>query len=179
MVNNTRYIIFNILNDLFKSNKSLNIIFKQYLSDSLKRTEKNFIINITKGILRHKHGLDKNINFYSKKKPDFKTRILLYIGIYQIIFCNSIPNYASVDTTTDLASKISKYTKNFINAILRKVCDNSLIIDTNTINYNRNNCSKWLYGRMLSSYNQQDIINYLKISSDKPKIWLRINKDNK
>ena len=133
MGNNTRYIIFNILNDLFKSNKSLNIIFKNYLNDSLKRTEKNFIINITKGILRNKYALDKNIIFYSKKKPDLKTRILLYIGIYQIIFCDSIPNYASVNTTTDLAKKISKYTKNFINAILRKVTNKSLRFENNSI----------------------------------------------
>ena len=76
MNNKPRDIIFDLILDFFSSNKSFKIIIEKSLNDSLelRRTDKNFIINISKGILRYKTLLDFNISKYSKiEKIDKKT----------------------------------------------------------------------------------------------------------
>ena len=108
--NNARYIIFNIIYRFLDTKKSLKII----LDNSIKKIYSNqkdvsFITNAVKGILRDKKILDENIYLYSKSKNiDKKTLALLYLGTYQLLYCNSVPDYASINTTVDISKSVQK-----------------------------------------------------------------------
>jgi len=177
---NSRTIIFKILKDFKKTNKSYTTISNYYLSNVISKKERGFILNITKGIFRNIYLLDENIKYYSKnKKIDKSTQLLLYIGIYQIIFCNSIPDYAAVNSTIDLASIYSKRSKSFINAILRKVSDKPISFNDNVKIFKKLNCPNIIYKKLSKSYGAENINNYLTQSLQKPKLSIRINNSNK
>ena len=71
------------------------------------------------GTIEKKIYLDYIIEKYSKIKLseiELDTKCLLRMGLYQLIFCDKIPDYSAVSESVSLANKKSK---GFVNAILR------------------------------------------------------------
>ena len=71
------------------------------------------------GTLEKKLYLDYIIKSYSKiklKDIEIDTKCVLRLGLYQLIFCDKIPDYSAIDESVSLAPK---KTKGFVNAILR------------------------------------------------------------
>ncbi len=85
--------------------------------------------NLTKGIVKMHLKLDHIIRQFTDpqryESTDIKTRCLLYLGLYQIIYLDSIPEHAAVNETVELAkSQLSPGTADFVNAILRNYLRN-------------------------------------------------------
>ena len=176
MENNSRFIAFVIIKDLLNYNKSHNRLLEDNLYTGLGSKDRNLLMHITKGVFRNKYFLDENINFYSKnKKIDNVTLSLLYLGSFQILLCDFIPNYAAVNTTMDIASKKSKKSKTFINAILRKISNNSISFNKRTQSHKLLDCPEWLYDKLIEDHDKDSVEKYLKIARSKPKIWIRVN----
>ena len=175
----SRYTVFKILYRFFTTKVSLKSIHEDTFSENfLSPNEISFIINLVKGVLRDKKILDQNIFLYSKiKKVDRKTRILLYIGIYQLLYCNSVPNYAAINTTVDLSKTISKSSSGFINAILRKISKvpykktKNLQVNSPDIYYSY---PEWLLNHLYGAYSNR-IYSICEVNATQPPIWLRIN----
>ena len=71
------------------------------------------------GTIEKKLYLDYIISKYSKIKVsdiEIDTKCLLRLGLYQLIFCDKIPDYSAVSETVELSGR---KTKGFVNAILR------------------------------------------------------------
>ncbi len=182
MNNSPRDIIFNLILEFLSSNKSFKIINESTFKnlESFSRRDKNFITNISKGILRYKNVLDYNIAAHSKiKKIDKKTLSLLYIGIYQLLYCDSIPDYAAVNSTVNLAKSKHKKSTNFINAILRKTVSFPFKInqDSSDKDYEKVDFmhSKWFNEKLKNQYSKSVAIQILKSNLKKPKLWIRVN----
>ena len=182
MNNSPRDIIFRIILKFLESDISLKLIIDSYTSknNNFSKRDISFINNVSKGIIRFKSVLDYNIFKHSKQKTiDNKTLSLLYLGLYQIIYCDSIPNYASVNTTIDLAKIKSKKSKSFINAILRKNDKNFLKIDSNSSYDKLKKISfgyrKWQVNKLIKDYGINKTRQFLIQNLDIPKIWFRIN----
>lgn len=169
---NPRYIIYEILYNFFTTKTSLKFIIGKY---PLKRKDSAFIINILKGILRDKKILDQNIYLYSKrKKNDLKSMILLYIGTYQLLYCDSVPDYAAINTTVDMAKSINIKSSGFINAILRNINRQPYKRDkTNPIDIYYS-YPKWFLGELSKIY-KNEIHSICEINSKEPPLWIRIN----
>ncbi|MCI1520970.1 MAG: hypothetical protein LKH51_06700, partial [Eubacterium sp.] len=56
---------------------------------------------------------------YSKMKP--QVSVLLHMGAYQILFMDSVPDYAAVNSCAEMASSVCRPQKGFINAVLRNL----------------------------------------------------------
>lgn len=56
---------------------------------------------------------------YGKLKP--QVSVLLHMGAYQILFMDSVPDYAAVNGCTETASAVCRPQKGFINAVLRNL----------------------------------------------------------
>ncbi len=56
---------------------------------------------------------------YMKLKP--QVNILLHMGAYQILFMDSVPDYAAVNGCTELAATVCRPQKGFVNAVLRNL----------------------------------------------------------
>lgn len=78
--------------------------------------------NLTLGILRKQIYLDKVIEkFVGKKKLDFSIRIILRVGLFQLLFLDKIPAYSAINEAVNLVQKAEKTSaKGLVNAVLRR-----------------------------------------------------------
>ena len=113
----------------------LKVISKNIFSDKLlhQMTKKinqagersDLLYVLVKGVIKMHVNLEYIASQYTDpmkfSNTNIKIKILLYIGLYQLIYCDYIPQHAAVNETVSIAKKMygEKIAK-FINAILRK-----------------------------------------------------------
>lgn len=99
------------------SNIELNHQIKQ-----LKPDNPAFVRELVYGVLENKIYLDHMLTqlipkgLKGVKKP---IKVLLRMGLYQIIFMDSVPEYAAVNETVKLARKVAPGRDGFLNGVLR------------------------------------------------------------
>lgn len=120
---NAREVAFKILCDIEidknYSNMAINKIFK---NEKINDKDKGLATELVYGVIENRKYLDFIINKLSKikvKKMSSFVKIILRMGTYQILFLDSIEDYAAVNETVKLASKYDGKSKGFVNAILR------------------------------------------------------------
>ena len=98
---------------------------KMLASDEL--SNKGFIREIVYGLTENKIYLDYILDKFIKKgaaKTKLQALIILRMGVYQILFMNSVPNYAAVNESVALARRFARGTDGFINGVLRNFIRN-------------------------------------------------------
>jgi len=127
----------------------LKVISKNIFSDKLlhQMTKKinqagersDLLYVLVKGVIKMSGNLEYIASFYTDPKlyanTNIKIKILLYMGLYQLIYCDYIPQHASVFETVSIAKKMygDKVAK-FINAILRKyIREDKIVYPTDVI----------------------------------------------
>ncbi len=78
-----------------------------------------------KGVIKKKQKLEYILSFYTDpdkyQDTDIKIKVMLYLGLYQLIYLDSIPPHAAVHETVELAKKqLSPAVGDFVNAVLRE-----------------------------------------------------------
>ncbi len=87
----------------------------------------SFVRNLVYGVLENKILLDYIINGFLKKdikSLGAKEKTILRMGIYQLGYMNSVPEYAGVNESVKLAKKYCKGRDGFINGVLRNYARN-------------------------------------------------------
>ena len=90
-------------------------------------SNKGFIREIVYGVTENKIYLDYILDKFIKKgaaKTKLQALIILRMGVYQILFMNSVPNYAAVNESVALARRFARGTDGFINGVLRNFIRN-------------------------------------------------------
>ena len=98
---------------------------KMLASDEL--SNKGFIREIVYGVTENKIYLDYILDKFIKKgaaKTKLQALIILRMAVYQILFMNSVPNYAAVNESVALARRFARGTDGFINGVLRNFIRN-------------------------------------------------------
>ncbi|NQT64693.1 MAG: 16S rRNA (cytosine(967)-C(5))-methyltransferase RsmB [FCB group bacterium] len=113
----------------------LKVISKNIFSDKLlhQMTKKinqagersDLLYVLVKGVIKMQTNLEYIASGYTDSKKfsntNIKIKILLYMGLYQLIYCDYIPQHAAVNETVSIAKKMyGEKVANFINAILRE-----------------------------------------------------------
>ena len=107
-----------------ETNSFANIILPKLLEESsLDQRDKNLITEIVYGTTRMRRALDWVIDRYLSVPPPTKLRSTLRAGAYQIIYMR-VPNHAAVSATVSASSKKNK---GVVNAILRRISEETLI----------------------------------------------------
>jgi len=121
----TRLIAFLILDSVFKkkakSDEAINFYFERYDIDL---RDKNFILELVKGTIKKKLFLDFIIKKFARerfKRTPSEIIFILRMGLYQILFMTSVPEYAAVNESVNLCELINKKMKRFTNAVLRNI----------------------------------------------------------
>ena len=126
IANNSRYIALMVLLENDKKNVILDQSLKKFSKElaNLSKKDRRLINAIIYGTLRWRENLDWIISYFSTRQINKIENKLLYIiriGLYQIVYMEKIPVSAAVNTSVDIAKKISnKNSAGFVNAILRK-----------------------------------------------------------
>ncbi len=96
-----------------------NIILNSCMKYSISDKDKGFITALFYGVLEKKLLLDYNIVRYSKLRIDrIEPEVLmaLRMGMYQLLFCDSVPARAAVNETVKLCSSRAS---SYVNAVMR------------------------------------------------------------
>ncbi len=118
-----RYIIFQILIEIFKKNKNFNIVFDEKIAEhSFNQNELSFINNVCLNSMRRSIHSKVILNNFVKKKLKTNEFVLLCSAIAQIVYLNIKP-YAVVNETVNVSKKIKVF-PGFINAILKNILKN-------------------------------------------------------
>ncbi len=80
--------------------------------------------NMVKGVVKLRQKLDYILSQYADPKKfaatDIKIKTMLYLGLYQLMYLDSIPEHAAVHETVELAKQtLGGTVADFVNAILR------------------------------------------------------------
>ncbi|MCE5250626.1 16S rRNA (cytosine(967)-C(5))-methyltransferase RsmB [bacterium] len=94
------------------------------LMKELETRDRSFVREMVPGVIRWKMRLDRIINIYYNKNPselDQDIRNVLRLGLFQIMFMDSIPEWAAVNESVTIAVKThGKGAGGLVNALLRR-----------------------------------------------------------
>jgi len=119
----TRYVIFQILVEIFKKNKNFETVFnKLIINQDFSQKDISFINNVCLNTMRRSVHCKLILNKFIKSGLNTNQYILLSSAIVQIVYLRIKP-YAVVNETVNIA-KIIKIFPGFVNALLKNVLDN-------------------------------------------------------
>ena len=166
-----RLIAFEVLYDIFKGGAYSNIAVEKALS-SINGKDKPFITSIVYGVVERRITLDYIINQHLKSKAKPKIMIVLYIGTYQLYFMDKVPESAAVNTSVELADKVGLgYYKKLINAVLRKINENRIDIDSIEDLSVRYSVPANLINMWKKMYGEENTLNILAAVNGRPPVF--------
>jgi len=152
-----RRITFDVIHSTLNKNQSFDEAFNQHPRlNKLEPRDRNLAYNISITTLRRlgqiNNIIDKCLNKDLPKKGKY-ARIILQIGICQLLFLNT-PAHAAVDTSVELATQQSQSMyKKLINAILRRVArEGATLIEDQDIE--KLNTPDWLWDSWVKEYGE-------------------------
>ena len=160
-------------------------INKHFKNINLNNKDRGLATELIYGVLENKYYLDYIIDKLSKikcKKINIYVKILLRMGIYQILLLNSISDYAAVNETVSLVKKYDKRSSGFVNAILRNVVrqkstigevdikDDKIMYLATKYSYN-----PWIIKNWLNNFKEEFTEDLLEANSEKPSLYIRTN----
>lgn len=180
---NRRTAYFTLL-EIEKNSAYSNIELNRQIENS-KPSSPAFVRELTYGVLENKMLLDyilEKLIPSGLRKVKASDLVLLRMGIYQIGYMNSVPEYAGVNESVLLAKKFCKGREGFINGVLRgyiRKKDEIALPDkeTNWTQY----CSikysflPWIVTLWEESYGREETEKLLESSNQTPELYIRIN----
>ena len=134
--------------------------------------DRAFFKELVWGVVRKRRLLDWYIDrFLRRKEIPPAVRVLLRMGVYQILFMDSVPDYAAVNETVALAE--NENFKRLINAILRKV--SSMEIEEPSELSLKYSHPEWLVNYWKSFLEEEIVERILKWNMVPSPIVLRVN----
>ncbi len=131
------------------------------------------------GVIEKKMLLDFVISKYSRlniDEIDTQTKNALRLGIYQLLFCDKIPDYSAVDESVSL---VPKRTRGFVNAILRSFLRDDKKIDLPKDKWDKLSIEasmpKEIIDIFISSYGEENAYKLCSLEPKKSPLCLRVN----
>lgn len=174
--------LYEILEKKAYANLALQHVLKEY---PLSGPESRLLTELVYGVLRKYNYLlwvISRLSTYSLKKIHPSVRILLCLGLYQLIYLSRIPASAAVNESVKIAKKIThKGNVGFINAILRGYIrrkdelslfpreENPVLYDS--LYWNE---PEWLI-KWWQTYYKDEAVSILEAFNETPKLAVRVN----
>ncbi|MCD7847643.1 MAG: 16S rRNA (cytosine(967)-C(5))-methyltransferase RsmB [Oscillospiraceae bacterium] len=146
-------------------------------NSGLSDVDRRFISALYYGVIERRITLDAVIGKYSKRPIDklsLEIREILRMGIYQLLYMDSVPDSAAVDESVKLAKRNNQSASGFVNAVLRNFIRDGKKLpgDSLSIMYS---CPEWLVNMWLRDYGEETALSILKSSLGRPPTTVRFN----
>lgn len=177
----SRQVVLELLVKMQEDGAYSNIVLDNtFTNERLPQREKAFATMLFYGVIERKMMLDYIIRLYSSIEFDsieIDVLQLLRMGLYQLLFMDSVPESAAVNETVEMARKSGK---GFVNGILRSFIRDGLNIDYKelkdearlSIEYS---CPKWLIKKWRTQFGLETTIEILKSSFGRPPLFIKVN----
>ncbi len=118
-----RYVIYELLMKMEKGAYSNIALDSALSSEKLSPEDRRFVSRIFYGVTERRITLDYIISKYSKTPPeklDREVLTVLRMGLYQLLFCDSVPDSAAVNESVKLIKEVGRpKASGFVNGLLR------------------------------------------------------------
>ena len=175
---------FDVLMDVEKngaySNLSLNSFIEKNRPDS-----PAFVRELVYGVLRNRMLLDWFLGQLipsGLKKIKKQDLTLLRMGVYQLSYMKSVPEYAAVSETVNMAKKLARGRERFINGVLREYSRNrqQLVLPDREVNLEEYlsivySSERWIVRLWTDAYGEEKTEALLKASNETPGLAVRVN----
>lgn len=185
-----RELAFEMLLSILRDGNYSHIVVRKSFHDhpELDQKQKAFIKRLVDGCLEDKIRLEYVINQFSKlpvSKMKPVIRVILYMGVYQILYMDAVPDSAACNEAVKLAAKRKfQSLKGFVNGILRNISrkketihfpdkKEDLLIYL-SIQYSM---PKWIITRWLKVYDEGTVENICRAMKEEHPITIRMDED--
>ena len=175
---------FAVLLDIEKSEAFSNLALNRRIAENQPQNQA-FVRELVYGVLKYKLLLDYQLDRLVKtgvrklKKQDLT---LLRMGMYQLIFMDSVPEYAAVSETVQMAKKYARGRESFINAVLRSFIRSGRKLQLpdraqDTVGYLSvaYSAAPWIVRLWMDAYGEQETEALLAASNQTPELCVRVN----
>lgn len=168
---NSRLASFDILYDILKNGAYSNIAVDKGLAE-VNSKDKGFTSRLVYGVIERKLTLDYFIEKHLTSKAKPKVKIILYIGAYQILFMDKVPDAVAVFETVEIADLIGlSYYKKLINAVLHKIIDcKSELEETDDLSI-KYSCPSHLINMWKKMYGEEKTLATLQAINNRPPVF--------
>jgi len=95
-------------------------VLAKYLTDDLALPDRRLLMELVCGVTRQRGFLNAVIDQLVPRSPPTPVRWWLQVGLYQLHFCQQIPDFAAVDTTVEwVGNTVGRRWVGLVNAVLR------------------------------------------------------------
>ena len=168
---NARLSAFDMLYDIIYGGAYSNIVLEKGLK-TVESKDKSFVSRLVYGVIERRLSLDYVINKFLNGKTKPKVKILLYIGAYQVLYMDKIPDAVAVYETVSLCDNIGlSYYKKLINAVLHRIIDYKTefdVIDDLSIKYS---CPQHLINMWTKMYGEDNVLDILESINNRPPVF--------
>ncbi len=175
---------YEVLMDIEKNQAYSNLALNQYMKKN-KPKNQGFIRELVYGVLKNKILLDYYLDFLvatGVKKLKKQDLTLLRMGIYQIKYMNSVPAYAAVNETVNMAKVFARGRQGFINGVLRgflkkqdEIALPSKKEDPIAYYSVRHSIAPWIVKLWMDAYGEEIAEHIMESSNETPQLSLRTN----
>lgn len=182
-----RQVAFEALSKINLQGGYSNIVVDNMINTAtLDNRDSAFATMLVYGVVERQITLDDIISKHSSielKNINSKVLQILRLGVYQILFVNSVPDSAAVNESVELAkySGNSK-AKGYVNAVLRNCIRNKeKLLDFSNVNPDFKrfsltySCPEWLTKMWIDDYGKEKTEEFLKSSLGKAPTFIRVN----
>ena len=168
---NSRLSAFDIIYDILNNGAYSNLAVEKGLSD-VETKDKAFVSRLVYGVIERKITLDYFADKFLTSKVKPKVKIIIYIGAYQILFMDKVPDAVAVFETVKLADLIGlSYYKRLINAVLHKIVDNKDELDNITDLSIKFSCPEHLINMWKKMYGEEKTLSVLQTINNRPPVF--------
>lgn len=160
------------------------ILDHEFSAAKLNIRDKAFAAGLFYGVLERRMTLDYIIRYYSEVEFD-KIAValveILRMGLYQLLYMNSVPESAAVNESVLLAEYAGyAKAKGFVNAILRRFIRDEKKIDYRDLEGDAKlsieySCPKWLIKKWCRELGEKETKEFLSNTFGRPPIYARVN----
>ena len=153
--------------------------------NGLSALDAGFLSALVYGVLERKLTLDYIIRRRSSvrlTKIETKTLIILYLGLYQLIYMDKVPDSAAVNESVKLAKALKLFkSSGYINGLLRSFIRDGKSFDypdpSDRVRYLsvRYSCPEWIVRMWLNSYGDELTERMLEGLLGRPDLTVRVN----
>ncbi len=163
------------------SNIALDSALKKY--PELRDIDRRFISALYYGVLERRLTLEAIISGLSSRPKDRlspEVKNILEMGLYQILYMDSVPESAAVNESAALAKGLKNPAAvGFVNAVLRnfirggkKLPKSGVKLKDLSVEYS---CPEWIVSSFIADYGEEAALNILKSSIGRAPITARLN----
>lgn len=175
----SRKTAFDVLIDMERQDSYSNLALNRMISRN-NPPDEGFTRELVYGVLENRILLDYYLDRLISsgvKKTGLKEKCILRMGLYQIIFMNSVPSYAAVNESVKMAKALCRGREGFINAVLRNYMRRDIALPSDekerlSVKYS---FPYWIIDLWTDMYGSKVCEKLLCASNERPQLTLRVN----